>query len=144
MHEGLPGSLKPVQIVPSISHTSSPCGLVIIALVFISAASAENLQDGLDAYVSGNYATAYRVLSPHAASENPELQNLVGLMLYLGQGTAADALAAQQLFHNAAQLGVADARRNLGILYSLGAPGIAADYEEARFWFTADQTGVQV
>lgn len=141
MHEGLPGNLKPVQIVPLISYTSSFCGLVITALVSISLARAENLQDGIDAYVSGDYSTAYRVLSPHAASENPELQNIVGLMLYLGQGTADDALAAQQLFHSAAQLGVADARRNLGILYSLGAPGIAADYEEAMFWFTAAVTG---
>lgn len=141
MREGQPGNLKLAQILRLISSKSSFCRLLITALVFISVANAENLQDGIDAYVSGDYATAYRVLSPHAASENPELQNLVGLMLYLGQGTTADSSAAYQLFQSAAQLGVADARRNLGILHSLGAPGIAVDYAEAMFWFTAAVIG---
>jgi len=141
MHEGQPGNLKPVQIVPLISYKSSFCGLVITALISISLASAENLQDGINAYVRGDYSTAYQVLSLQAVSENPEVQNLVGLMLYLGQGTAADAPAAHRLFHSAAQLGVADARRNLGILHSLGAPGVAVDYDEARSWFTMTFTG---
>jgi len=141
MQEGQPGNFKPVQIVPLLSYKSSFCGLVITALVFVSLASAENLQDGIDAYVRGDYSTAYRVLSPLAASENPEVQNLVGLMLYLGQGTTASARAARQFFHSAALRGVADARRNLGVLYSLGAPGVAIDYDEARSWFTMTFTG---
>lgn len=141
MHEGQPGNFKPVQIVPLNSCKSIFCGLVVSALIFFSSASAENLQDGIDAYVRGDYSTAYQVLSPQAVSENPEVQNLVGLMLYLGQGTKADARAALPLFRSAALQGVADAGRNLGFLYALGAPGVSANYEEARLWFNIAVSG---
>ena len=114
------------------------CRLFITGFfIFVSPASADNLQDGYDAYLSGDFSTAYRLLSPAATIENPALQNLVGLMLYRGQGVSMDAAAAHELFHNAADMGVVNARRNLGVLHTIGPPGIAVDIEEAMMWFTA-------
>jgi len=136
MYEVLLGHLKRAHKPPLDLYKPSFIPIVITSLFFVFPANAENLQDGIDAYVSGNYATAYRVLSPAATSGNPRVINLVGLMLYRGQGTAADAPAAHELFHSAAELGVADARRNLGIMHSIGAAGVPIDYEEARMWFT--------
>jgi TPR repeat protein len=120
------------------SRKPSFCRLFITGFfIFVSPASADNLQDGYDAYLSGDFSTAYRLLSPAATIENPALQNLVGLMLYRGQGVSMDAAAAHELFHNAADMGVVNARRNLGVLHTIGPPGIAVDIEEAMMWFTA-------
>jgi len=124
--------------LPSRSHQPSFCRLLItVFVVFAFTARADDLQDGYDAYLSGDFATAYRLLSPAATIENPGLQNLVGLMLYRGQGTSMDAPAAHELFHSAADLGIADARRNLGVLHTIGPPGVAVDIDEAMMWFTA-------
>ena len=97
---------------------------------------AQSLQDGLDAYLRGEYSLAFEVLLPAATDENPRLQNLVGVMIYEGKGTQPDAAAARDLFRNAANTGVADARRNLGILYSIGGDGVPVNYDRARAWFT--------
>lgn len=114
------------------------CQLCIIGFyLWVSAANADNLQDGYDAYLSGDYSTAYRLLSPAATIENPALQNLVGLMLYRGQGIRMDAAAAHEYFHSAADMGVVDACKNLGVLHTIGSPGVAVDIEEAMMWFTA-------
>jgi mono/diheme cytochrome c family protein len=124
--------------LPSRSHQPSFCRLLItVLIVFVSTTKADDLQDGYDAYLSGEFSTAYRLLSPAATIENPALQNLVGLMLYRGQGISMDAAAAHELFHNAADRGIVNARRNLGVLHTIGPPGIAVDIEEAMMWFTA-------
>jgi len=124
--------------LPSRSHQPSFCRLLItVFVVFTLTARADDLQDGYDAYLNGDFATAYRLLSPAATIENPGLQNLVGLMHYRGQGVSVDAPAAHELFHSAANLGVADARRNLGVLHTIGPPGVAVDIDEAMMWFTA-------
>jgi len=126
------------RTLPSRSHQPSFCRLLItVLIVFASTAKADDLQDGYDAYLSGDFSTAYRLLSAAATIENPELQNLVGLMLYRGQGIDMDAAAAHELFHSAANLGVADACRNLGVLHTIAPPGVAVDIEEAIMWFTA-------
>lgn len=102
-----------------------------------SAAKANNLTPGFDAYLKGDYAKAYAILSPAATADNPFIQNLVALSVYYGRGTAPDTARAHALFHSAAERGVNDARRNLGILHSIGAPGVVVDHAEARSWFNA-------
>jgi len=111
--------------------------VVAFLVMFAGAATADDLQDGIDAYLQEDYATAFRILSPAATKDNPRIQNLVGLMIYEGRGITANPVAAHDLFHDAAELRVADACRNLGILHSIGAPGVPVDYEEARMWFTS-------
>ena len=124
--------------LPSRSHQPSFCRLLItVFVVFAFTARADDLQDGYDAYLNGDFATAYRLLSPAATIENPGLQNLVGLMLYRAQGVSVDAPAAHELFHSAADLGIVDARRNLGVLHTIGPPGVTVDIDEAMMWFTA-------
>jgi len=128
----------PANKISTSSGRFSCCQLIITGFfIFVSAARADDLRLGYDAYLSGDFSAAYRLLSPAATVENPGLQNLVGLMLYRGQGTSVDAPAAHELFHSAANLGVADARRNLGVLHTIGPPGVAVDIQEAMMWFTA-------
>lgn len=106
------------------------------------AAGAGDLDDGFRAYDEGDFERAYRLLAPAATADNPGLQNLVALMLYLGRGIESDPAAAHELFHSAAMNGSVSARRNLGIVHTLGAPGVDVNFEEARIWFaTAQATG---
>lgn len=115
----------------------------MLLLVFTSSrADADNLQDGFDAYQRGDFDDAFRLLAPDATADKPGLQNLVALMLYEGKGTKADPSAAHELFHSAAMNGSVSARKNLGVLHTLGAPGVEINFDEARIWFaTAQATG---
>lgn len=122
------------------------CTLTLVTAVTLlplsfAAAANDRLQQGIDAYLNADYGKAFAILSPLATPSNPQLQNLVGLMFYEGRGVATNAAVAHLLFHEAAAAGVRDAGRNLGILHSIGAPGIAVDYAEARKWFNAAAGG---
>lgn len=107
-------------------------------------ATADAIEDGYDAYQKSDFSTAFRLLNSVATDDQPRLQNLVALMHYRGQGTAADPLTAHDLFHRAAMNGSIEARRNLGVLHTLGAPGVDVNFEEARIWFsTVQATGYE-
>ena len=132
---------QPVPCGRGIVERASCCpyafsGLVVILVLLAGSAVADDLQDGFDTYLQGDYAAAFTILSPAATMDNPQIQNLVGLMIYEGRGVSANPAAAQSLFESAAALGVTDARRNLGMLHSIGAPGVPVDYEQARRWFS--------
>ena len=105
-------------------------------------ASAGDIEDGYSAYRDGDFPTALRLLTPAATNDRPQLQNLVALMHYQGQGTDANPAKAHDLFHTAAMNGSVAARTNLGILHTLGAPGVDINFEEAGIWFaTVQATG---
>ena len=118
--------------------------LLALAAALSFSVRAADLGPGFDAYARGDFETALAILRPSATVENPALQNMVGVMLYEGQGAEADPVAAHELFESAATLGIADAAKNLGMLYSVGAEGISQDHELARRWFTlAGALGVE-
>ncbi len=114
---------------------------IAIALFVLSlsagADTAGHLAASFNAFLKTDYAKAYAILSPAATADNPSVQNLVRLSLYYARGTTADPAKSQALFHSAAERGLSDGRRNLGILHSIGAPGVAVDHAYARAWFTA-------
>jgi len=116
---------------------------VACLLLLAGAPVAAEVPEGFAAYLQGDYDSAYENLAP-AAADSPVVQNLVGLMLYYGQGASADPVAAHDLFHRAAEAGVPDARINLGILHSIGAPRVQVDYAESRMWFTTAAMGSDV
>lgn len=136
---GRPESLR----APSMLRRSN-LSLAIALLLLPWPGVAEQVQDGFRAYERGDFAAAFRLLAPAATEDEPGLQNLVAMMHYLGRGTDADPAAAHALFHQAAINGSLEARRNLGVLHTLGAPGVKIDFEEARIWFaTAQATGYE-
>lgn len=101
-----------------------------------------DVDDGMAAYRAGDFESAFPLLAQSASADTPGLQNIVALMLYHGRGTPPDPAAAHDLFHSAAMGGSIMARRNLGILHTLGAPGVEINFDEARIWFaTAQATG---
>lgn len=132
------------QAIPRAHFPRSIAGRlpVLTLLLFPWLAAGGEIEDGYGAYQKGDYSTAFKLLRPAATDDRPQLQNLVALMYYLGQGTEADPVAAHDLFHTAAMNGSIAARRNLGILHTFGAAGVDINFEEARIWFaTVQATG---
>jgi TPR repeat protein len=93
-------------------------------------ALADPLGDGLVAYATGDYATAWRVLRPWAEQGNPDALTAVGVMYVKGQGVDRDYTQALDLFNRAISAGSEDAEAELGYMYGSGY-GVPQDYEEA-------------
>jgi mono/diheme cytochrome c family protein len=67
--------------------------------------------------------TTYRKFLARAEAGDAESQNVVGFMLYHGEGVRMDRTRAQLWFQRAAAQGNVRAQRNLALLYSASVPG---------------------
>ena len=92
------------------------------------------MTDARDALVAGDIETAFAVIEPAAEAGHPRALNLLGAAYKDGIGVAQDAVRARDLFEEAAKSGYGPALFNLGLLYSTGGPGLAADLDLARDW----------
>lgn len=110
-------------------------GCALVLLAFAPLARGDALEDGLAAYLSGNYARAIALWSPLAEAGNANAQNNLAIMNENGEGTPRDVAEAARLFRLAAGRGHADAQFNLGLLYQDGR-GVPLDLVVAHVWFT--------
>lgn len=90
--------------------------------------------DGLDAYGSGDYATALRVWRRLAEQGNAEAQNGCGVLCEHGQGVPTNYLQAVKWFLLAAKQGHATAQYNLGNMFDTGR-GVRQNYVSAVEWY---------
>ena len=109
-------------------------------------AVADDLNDGIAAYRSNDYATAFAKFTKAAEAGDADAQAKLGLMYYNGQGMPQDYGQAVRWFTKAAEAGNADAQSYLGALYANG-EGVPQDYQQAARWYTkaaeAGDTGAQ-
>jgi uncharacterized protein len=106
----------------------------VVAVMLTGAAVAGPLEDGLAAYVRGDYAEALRLWRPLADQGHAAAQFNVGVMYATGRGVAQDNGEAMTWYRSAADQGNASARFNLGLMYATG-QGVAQDYAEAAKWY---------
>jgi len=113
---------------------------VLLGLLTVPPATAQDLREGLAAYGRGDYAAALREIGPLAAAGNPRAQNNIGLMFLRGQGVPKDEAQAVAWFRPAAARGYATAQYNLAVMHLRGL-GVPRDFVEAATWFrlAADQ-----
>lgn len=78
--------------------------------------------------------TTYEKFRARAQAGDAESQNLIGVMLFFGEGVPRNRFIAHWWFHEAADQGNARAQRNLAIMHSLGA-GVPRDDIEAERYF---------
>ena len=96
----------------------------------------EDFQEGLDAFNSGDYATALREWRPLSGQGYAKAQYKLGIMYQYARGVALDYAKAVRLYRLAAEQGYAKAQYNLGVLdYSL-----SNRFDHYRFT-AADETG---
>ncbi len=108
--------------------------VLLLTLLVGTPAFSADLQKGLAAYQSGDYATALREWTPLAEQGNAFAQNNRGLMYATGEGVPQDYKTAVKWYILAANQGNATAQSNLGTMYDNGI-GVLQDYVHAHMWF---------
>jgi len=106
---------------------------LLVVPLFAPAAHAD-FKKGLEAYQSGDYATAQAEWLPLAEAGMVEAQYNIGLMHEHGQGYDVDLAAAHPWYLKAAEGGYAKAQYRVAEMYEEG-EGIRTDLIQAHFWF---------
>jgi TPR repeat protein len=115
---------------------------ILVILFLLSGLLYANLvNDGIQAYKSGNYKKAAKLFKKAANQGNAEAQYKLGDMYNEGKGVKKDYQKAvywykkaAKLFKKAANQGNADAQCKLGDMYYYG-KGVKKDYQKAVYWY---------
>ena len=108
---------------------------LVLSAGLCSPATAKPLEEGMDAYLRGDYATALKFLQPLAQQGDPAAQSSIGFMYQNGLGLPQDQNQAATWFHEAAEHGYAPAMVNLGAMSDAGV-GVPQDNVEAHKWYS--------
>ncbi len=107
------------------------CGLALSAVCF----GQNQFENGLNAYLAGNYAAAYELWRPLTEQGDVVAIFNVGVLYAHGRGVAQDLPEAVNWFRRAAELGYAPAQFNLGAAYRDGS-GVEVDLQQTLRWWT--------
>lgn len=91
-------------------------------------------QDGVKAYDSQDYATAYDIWLPLSKSGDLGAKRNIAHLVRMGLGVPKDSERALRLYRDAAESGLVTAQVNLGAMY-LNGEGTAPAPERAARWF---------
>ena len=92
------------------------------------------IDDGLNAWHSGDYRAAHRLWRPLAEKGNAGAQASIGFLYLNGEGVPQDYAEAVKWFRLAAEQGNAGAQNSLGVMYERGR-GVPLDDAEAVNWY---------
>lgn len=106
-------------------------------------ALAQNFDDGMAAFQSGDYQGAAKVWRPMAEAGEAEAQRNIGVMYQQGLGVPQDFGEAAAWYRRAAEQGHVRAQQNLGALYEEGS-GVPQSYVEAAKWYLRAAEGGNV
>ena len=107
--------------------------LLIVPILLWSSVAAADFRAGVDAYMRGDYATAYKELLPLVEQGHADAQFFLGSMYLYGEGVPEDDAAAVKWLRKAAEQGQAEAQFLLGVLYADG-EGVPEDDAAAVKW----------
>jgi len=116
-------------------------GILFVLLGLAGPAVAGPLEEGVEAVVRGDYATALQLLRPLAEKGDPEAQINLGNMYFDGNGVPQDNGESVKWYLLAADQGSADAQIALGFLYEYG-EAVPQDYVQAHKWFDLAGSGL--
>ena len=91
-----------------------------------------DIMKGMQAYISGDYATAAREFK--ALTGNSNAMNILGGMYELGKGVVRDDRKAVKWYRKAAELGDAKAQWRLGFMYAFG-KGVIKNNVYSHMWY---------
>ncbi|MGE0474378.1 MAG: tetratricopeptide repeat protein [Nitrospirales bacterium] len=120
-----------------------PCVLTWIFLgmmLLVTCPVGAAYEDGEEAYLRGDFRSAWEFWKPLAEQGNSDAQNMLGYMYRFGEGVEPNYEQARKWYRLAADKGNPTAQNNLGVMYRLGLGG-DQDFREAVYWFrrAADQ-----
>ena len=109
---------------------------VLIFTSLLSLPLRADLNDGIYAYLQGDYETAYNIMiSLATTSEDKIAQYYLGTMYLKGQGIKRNYQKAGEWLRKASEQGLANAMYKLAELYSKG-QGVPKDLEFAYIWYS--------
>ena len=111
---------------------------VVFLLLLLGVIPAKaDFNDGVVAYLMGDYETAYNTMISIAKTSETEAlpQYYLGIMYMKGQGVEQNYEEASQWFRKAAENRLPQAQYKLASLYSEG-QGVPKDYEFAYVWYS--------
>ena len=108
--------------------------VLLLSLLVGNPAFSADFQKGVDAYESGDYATALREWTPLAEQGNADAQVNLGVMYRKGEGVPQNDKTAVKWYTLAAEQGNASAQFNLGVMYDEG-EGVPQNDKTAVKWY---------
>jgi len=108
---------------------------LVLLLGSIGSSWGNNFLKGLNAYHSGDFATALSEWKPFAEQGHSPPQYNLGFMYYKGAGVPQDYETAVKWYTRAAEQDHIDAQFRLGAMYWSGI-GVLRDYKAALKWYT--------
>ena len=108
---------------------------LVLLLGSIGTSWGNDFLKGLNAYHSGDFATALREWTPLAEQGHSPSQYNLGFMHYKGEGVPQDYETAVKWLTRAAKQDHVDAQFRLGAMYWSGI-GVLQDYTAALKWYT--------
>ena len=111
-----------------------------LLVMSLSKANAQDYDKGNNAFLVGDYQTAFQELLPLAESGDANAQNSIGVMYAYGKGVEKNIAEAVKWYQLAADQGDASGQLSLGAAYDFGM-GFTQNYAEAVKWYqlAADQ-----
>jgi TPR repeat protein len=108
--------------------------IAILCALGVHGSAMAGFAEGANAYNARNYALALKEITPLAKAGDPDAENLLGLMYYMGRGVPRDYKQAFAWHYKAAQQGKADAQYVIGAMYYTG-NAVPQDEKLAVQWF---------
>ena len=116
------------------NRTATICLTIAVLIGSAGMSWSADLQKGLAAYESGDYATALREWTPLAKQGDAYAQSSLGWMYQNGQGVPQNYKTAVKWYRLAAEQGDAYAQYSLGVMYDRG-QGVSQHYKTAVKWW---------
>ncbi len=124
-----------MKLVANKFRWCSVPSLALAAVLFFAAAPAyADFENGITAYDSGDYVTAYNAWLPLARRGDPAAQRNIGHLYRMGLGVPQDFVVALNWYRQAAEMGLARAQANLANMYLRG-QGTDTSMKKAIQWF---------
>jgi uncharacterized protein len=110
--------------------------IFILLLTLITSSVHADFNDGVVAYLMGDYDKAFTTMQSLAeASDHAYAQYYIGMMYMQGQGVEQDYKNAGVWFRKASEKNIPQAQHKLGDLYFKGR-GVPKDFEYAYIWYS--------
>ncbi len=110
--------------------------IFILLFTLITSAAHADFNDGVVAYMMGDYDKAFTTMQSLAeTSDHGYAQYYMGMMYMKGQGVEQDYKTAGKWFRKASEKSIPQAQYKLGDLYFKGR-GLPKDFESAYIWFS--------
>ncbi len=115
----------------------------ILSLILVTSLSAQaaELEDGFQAFSTGNYEQALRLWLPLAEKDNADAQYNLGILYMKGLGVEKNLKTAFIWYKRASANGHTDAMYNLGTMYNKGKVIYRSPKDANKWWLKAAERG---